>query len=50
MPEVPVFLVTEQPTVEAEKEALSRGIDAVFEKDHDFTSLVMNARVVCGVE
>lgn len=50
MPEVPVFLVSEQPTVETEKEALSRGIDAVFEKDHDFTSLVMNARAVCGLE
>jgi DNA-binding NarL/FixJ family response regulator len=50
MPEVSVFLVTEQPTVEAEKEALSRGIDAVFEKDDDFTSLMMNARAVCGVE
>ena len=51
MPKVPVFLVTEQhSSMEVEKAALSHGIDAVFEKGHDFTSLVMNARAVCGLE
>lgn len=50
LPETPLFLVTEQPSVLAEKEALSRGIDAVFEKNHDFSSLIRNARAVCGLE
>jgi hypothetical protein len=49
MPDVPVFLVAEKNGVEVEKEALACGIDAVFEKNHDFTSLVMNARAVCGL-
>lgn len=49
LPDVPLFLVAEQHDVEAEKEALSHGIDAVFEKDYDFTSLVMNARAACGL-
>lgn len=50
MPEIPVFIVAQEHSVEVEKEALSRGADAVFEKDHDFTALVMNARAVCGLE
>jgi chemotaxis response regulator CheB len=50
MPEVPVFLVTELHGMEAEKKALSHGIDAVFEMDDDLNSLVTNARAVCGLE
>jgi len=50
MPDVQVFLVTELRGMEAEKEALSHGIDAVFERDDDLNSLVMNARAVCGLE
>jgi CheY-like chemotaxis protein len=50
MPEVPVFLIAGQHNVEVEKEAFSRGIDAVFEKGRDFTSLLMNARAVCGLD
>ena len=50
LPEVPLFLVAEHHDLETEKEALSHGIDAVFEKDHDFSSLVKNARAVCGLE
>jgi DNA-binding response OmpR family regulator len=50
LPNIPLFLVAEQHDVKAEKEALSHGIDAVFEKDHDFSSLVFNARAVCGLE
>jgi len=49
MTELPVFLITDHYSMEAEKEALSWGMDAVFEKDHDFSSLVMNARAVCGL-
>jgi DNA-binding NarL/FixJ family response regulator len=48
MPKVPLFLITGRHGAQAEKEALSHGIDAVFEKNHDFTSLVMNARAICG--
>ena len=49
MPEVQVFLVTELYGMEAEKKALSHGIDAVFERHDDLISLVMNARAVCGL-
>jgi two-component system, NarL family, response regulator DesR len=50
MPEVPLFLVSSERGPRAEKDAFSHGIDAVFEKDHDFTSLIMNARAVCNPE
>jgi CheY-like chemotaxis protein len=49
MPDVPLFLVTQLEGMLAEKEALSHGIDAVFAKDHDFTSLLENACAVCGL-
>jgi len=49
LPEVPVFVITVQNFFSAEKEALSHGVDAVFEKE-DFSSLVTNARAVCGLE
>ena len=50
IPEIPLFLVTEAHSVQTEKEALCRGIDAVFEKEDDLTAFVMNARAVCGLE
>lgn len=50
LPDVTLFLVAEQHDKEIEKKALSHGVDAVFEKDHDFTSLVINARAACGLE
>ena len=50
LPETPLFLVTKSPSMEAEKDALSRGIDAVFEKNGDLTPLMRNARAVCGLE
>jgi DNA-binding NarL/FixJ family response regulator len=49
LPRVPLFLVTQEHSMAAEREALHRGIDAVFKSD-DLTSLVMNARAVCGLE
>jgi DNA-binding NarL/FixJ family response regulator len=49
LPEVPVFLVTDQNDAHSEKEALSRGIDAVFEKESDFAAIMRNARAVCGL-
>jgi hypothetical protein len=45
-----LFLGTPVHTMAAEKEALHRGIDAVFTSDDDFSSLVMNARAMCGLE
>jgi DNA-binding NarL/FixJ family response regulator len=48
MPEVPIFLVTERHNAQEEKEALSHGIAAVFEKDLDCKSIMMNARATCG--
>jgi len=49
LPEVPLFLVTDQHDVQSEKEALSRGIDAVFENKNDFAAIMTNARAVCGL-
>jgi len=43
LPEVPLFLVTAQNTMQAEKDALTRGVDAVFEKE-DYVSLLLNAQ------
>jgi DNA-binding NarL/FixJ family response regulator len=43
LPKIPLFLVTNHPGVQAEKEALTRGVDAVFEKE-DYASLLLNAR------
>lgn len=48
-PDLPIFLVTERHGMEDEKGALSSGIDAVFEKDFDSESIVMNARAACGL-
>ena len=36
--------------MEAEREVLEYGVDAAFKKDDDFTSLVLNARAMCGLE
>jgi DNA-binding NarL/FixJ family response regulator len=49
-PKVPLFLVTHEPSPLSEKEALSRGVDAVFEKENDLTSLLLNARAAVGLE
>jgi len=46
MPEVPLFLVTEQCSLQSEKQAISHGIDAVFETKYELSSLVLNAREV----
>jgi DNA-binding NarL/FixJ family response regulator len=48
MPTVPLFLVTDQHDAQAENEALSRGIEAVFEKKNDIAAIMANARAVCG--
>jgi DNA-binding NarL/FixJ family response regulator len=48
LPEIPLFLITEKYDAREEKEALSHGIDAVFEKNDEFKSIVMNARAACG--
>lgn len=49
MPKVAVFLIIEEANMETEREALHREIDAVFKKEDDLTSLVMNARAICGL-
>jgi len=48
MPRVPVFLITDAQLTQAEKEAWSHGISAVFQKDEEFNSLLMNVRAVCS--
>jgi chemotaxis response regulator CheB len=47
LPEVPVFLITQRPSMQSEKEVLAQGVDAVFEKSKNFLSLIMNAKAVC---
>jgi len=47
-PETPLFLITDRPNMQSEKEALAHGVDAVFAKTSNFSSLIMNARAVCG--
>jgi CheY-like chemotaxis protein len=49
-PEIPIFMLTTDYCVKAEKEALSYGITAVFSKVDDLPALVANARAVCGIE
>jgi chemotaxis response regulator CheB len=49
MPMVPIFIIAERQTWQVEKEARLHGINAVFDKEDDFSSLLMNARVECGV-
>jgi chemotaxis response regulator CheB len=41
LPLVPMFLVTSELTMAAEKDGLARGIDAVLRREGHFTSLVM---------
>jgi chemotaxis response regulator CheB len=49
LPEAQIFLLTDLYGMETEREALSHGIDAVFEIHDDLTSLLMNAREICGL-
>ena len=46
LPHVPLFLVTERFSLEMEKDALSCGIEAVFQKEHDFVPLITNIRAM----
>jgi two-component system, response regulator YesN len=48
MPRLPIFMLTADSNLQAEKELLSCGINAVFSKVEDLESLVANARAVCG--
>jgi DNA-binding NarL/FixJ family response regulator len=48
-PELPIFMLTADYDVETEKRALSCGITAVFSKLEDLSTLVANARAVCGI-
>src|ERR1700722_3662616 len=47
-PTLPIFILTSDYNVDIEKEALAFGITAVFSKLDDLTTLIANARVVCG--
>jgi DNA-binding NarL/FixJ family response regulator len=49
-PELPIFMLTTDYSMNIEKEALSSGISAVFSKLDDLATLVANARAVCGIE
>jgi two-component system response regulator EvgA len=47
MPQLPIFMLTEDYTASIEKEALSCGVTAVFSKLDDLSPVVANARAVC---
>ncbi len=49
-PELPIFLMMADYSVDTEREALSSGVTAVFSKLDDLAMLVANARAVCGIE
>jgi DNA-binding NarL/FixJ family response regulator len=49
-PELPIFLLTADYSLDTEKKALSCGITAVFSKLDDLETLLANARAVCGIE
>jgi len=49
-PDLPIFMLTADYDVNIEKEALALGITAVFSKLDDLTTLIANARAVCGLE
>jgi len=49
-PALPIFMLTADNDVNIEKEALAFGITAVFSKLDDLTTLIANARAVCGLE
>jgi DNA-binding NarL/FixJ family response regulator len=49
LPKVPLFLVTQGRDYRIERRALSRGVDAVFEKADDVIALRLNARAVAGL-
>jgi two-component system response regulator YesN len=49
-PKMPIFLLTADSDADTEKQALASGVTAVFSKRDDLTTLVDNARAVCGLE
>jgi len=49
-PELPIFMLTADYNVDTEKKALSCGVTAVFSKLDDLSTVVANARAVCGIE
>jgi len=49
-PALPIFMLTAEYDVDIEKQAFAFGITAVFSKLDDLTTLIANARVVCGLE
>lgn len=50
LPAAQLFLLTEDPSFDLEKEAVSRGIDAVFARDEDLGPLLSNAKAACGLD
>jgi DNA-binding NarL/FixJ family response regulator len=49
-PKLPIFLLTADCDADTEREVLASGVTAVFSKREDLTTLVDNARAVCGLE
>jgi DNA-binding NarL/FixJ family response regulator len=49
VPQVPIFMLTNQYNCTVEKRALSGGITAMFSRREDPGSVLANAQAVCGV-
>lgn len=49
-PKAPAFLLVPIGGFESERDALHRGIDAVFSERDELESLMINARAVCRLE
>jgi len=48
LPETPLFLVANRPSMQSEKKAPAHGAHAVFAKTNSFSSLIVNAREAFG--
>lgn len=48
LPDLPLFLVSRDATLESERVAISHRVDAVFLAGDELTSLALNARELCS--
>jgi DNA-binding NarL/FixJ family response regulator len=49
IPSVPLLLVAKEVSLENEKEALAHGVNAVFPKEDDPTTLALNVRALYDI-
>jgi two-component system response regulator YesN len=49
-PALPIFMLSADYDVDIEKDALASGVTAVFSKLDDLSTLIANARAICGLK